>query len=107
LVFLSKRGRRHVDVRYIRNDRKQLGVTVNDNAFDREANQLMVNSFFLFGFKEQLSYKSSTGELLNNTKHKDKHHHLHIQKFLPNIRIIKNNIVYESSKTSVNIIDFS
>ena len=80
----------NVDVRYIRNDRKQLGVTVNDNAFDREANQLMVNSFFLSGFKEQLSYKSSTGELLNNTKHKDKHHHhLHIQKFLPNIRIIK------------------
>jgi hypothetical protein len=76
----------NVDVRYIRSDRKVASVTVDDNAFDKTANQLMVDSFSTFGFRDQLSYKNSSGWLLKNTRHyKNHHHHLHIQRFNPKI----------------------
>ena len=78
---------RNIDVRYIRSDRKLSPLTVDDPNFDKSANQKMVDSFYKYGFKSQLSYPmTQDGWILNHTKSfKNHHHHLHIQGFSPTI----------------------
>ena len=79
---------RNVDVRYIRNDRKLLPVQVYDEVFDKSANQIMVNAFYKYGFRDQLSYPNKEGWILDNVRSvKKHHHHLHLQGFYPNIMI--------------------
>ena len=82
---------RNVDIRYIRTDRQLSRVEVDDTSFDKESNQILVNSLRKFGFKDILSYERSKDNwLLQNTRsYKGHHHHLHIQGFRPNINIIK------------------
>lgn len=66
-------------------------VEVDDTSFDKESNQILVNSLRKFGFKDILSYERSKDNwLLQNTRsYEGHHHHLHIQGFRPNINIIK------------------
>lgn len=73
---------RNVDLRYVRKDRAMQRVTVNDTEFDWNANQIVVNSFHLYGFSDIKSYPNSNGKILANTKKlPNHHHHLHLQGF--------------------------
>lgn len=77
---LSHMWGRNVDVRYIRLDRKNLPVNVNNSQFDRAANQSLVNAFRNNGFNSVLSFRAPDNFLLNGTVHRSKHHnHLHFQ----------------------------
>ena len=80
---------RNVDVRYISNNNELRPLTINSNQFDKDANQIMVNNFFKFGFKNILSQRNSAGFLLNNTSNKGHYNHLHLQGFNPIFKIIK------------------
>ncbi len=74
---------KNVDLRYVRIDRANKPVTVNDAEFDWTANQNVVNAFKLFGFSDILSYPTADGkkQLANTHKLANHHHHIHLQGF--------------------------
>ena len=70
---------RNVDVRLIRKDRNHnMGTDVHHAQFDKEANQILVDAFKFFGFKD---IKNNSTELTGVSFYPGHDNHLHLQGF--------------------------